>query len=307
MPATLPPLSRRQFLAGSLIGLSAAATNELLWGDEKAVDPNRFVLFSDTHIAGDRATVARGINMTDHLCQAIQEVLQSSCLPAAVLICGDCAFSEGTAEDYTTMCALIQPLRDAGVPVHLAMGNHDHRERFLQIVEEGRRALPPVEHRHVVVIESPFANWYVLDSLDETNKTPGVLGSLQLEWLSRVLDQHRDKPALVMVHHQPDHSDEPSGLVDTKPLLDLLAAHSHVQVLYFGHTHRWQVTVSDLNRAGGSGVHQVNLPPTAYIFQEGDPCGWVDAAVLADGITLTLNCIDKKHALHGTSHSLTWK
>ena len=136
---------------------------------------------------------------------------------------------------------------------------------------------------------------------------PECSGSLQLEWLSRVLDQHRDKPALVMVHHQPDHSDEPSGLVDTKPLLDLLAAHSHVQVLYFGHTHRWQVTVSDLNRAGGSGVHQVNLPPTAYIFQEGDPCGWVDAAIRADGITLTLNCIDKKHALHGTSHSLTWK
>ena len=74
MPVTSPPLSRRRFLAGSLIGLTAAATNEHCGGTQKAVDPNRFVLFSDTHIAGDRATVARGINMTDHLCQAIQEV-----------------------------------------------------------------------------------------------------------------------------------------------------------------------------------------------------------------------------------------
>ena len=299
MPITMPPISRRQFMVGTLAGLSAAVTVRRLSAEENAPDPHRFALFADTHIAGDRTTVVREANMTENFMQAAREVLDCDPRPASVLMCGDCAYLEGKAEDYKTLVGLVQPLRQSDVPVHLLMGNHDHRERFFSIVEEGHPQPSPIPSRHILVIETPRANWFLLDSLDETNKTPGVLGQEQLDWLATVLDQRRDKPALVMVHHNPDRSPSPSGLVETDQLLKLLLARDQVKVLFYGHSHHWSLGRQER-------LHLVNLPPVAYLFQEGDPNGWVDARIRPDGITLVISCIDKQHSLHGKRCELSW-
>src|SRR5690349_15273546 len=74
MPITLPPLrslpaiSRRRFLAGSLAaGAGLLLRRPLLAADETVqsvpVDPHRFALLSDTHIAADPKVAARGVNM----------------------------------------------------------------------------------------------------------------------------------------------------------------------------------------------------------------------------------------------------
>jgi hypothetical protein len=299
MPISLPPISRRRFLAGSLAGLSTAATTNLLYAAPPARDPNRFALFADTHVAGDRTAVSRGTNMTDNFIHVTREVLQCQPRPAGVLVCGDCAYNVGTAEDYTTLHELVQPLRQDGIPVHLALGNHDHRQRFLEIVEEGRPQRSPVEDRHILVIKTPLANWFLLDSLDETNKTPGVLGEQQLEWLPKELERNADKPALVMVHHNPDRRPKPSGLVETEELFGVLAAQSHVKALFYGHSHHWE-----LGKLGG--IHLINLPPVAYVFRDGEPNGWVDARIQRGGISLKMNCIDPNHPEHGKQYDLTW-
>ncbi len=299
MPITLPPLSRRQFLAGSLVGIAVAATGRRCVADEPSCDADRFALFSDTHIAADRQTVVRDANMTGNFGQAAREVLQNDARPTAVLVCGDCAYLEGKEDDYRVLRELAVPLRAGGLSVHFALGNHDHRQRFWEVVEEGHPEPSPVVDRHVSVIESPHANWFLLDSLDETNKTPGVLGKVQLDWLATALDQRADKPALVMVHHNPDPRPEPTGLVDTQSLLDLLTARSHVKTLFFGHSHHWMIgKVKQL--------HLVNLPPVAYLFQEGDPNGWIDAQLSADGVNLTLRCIQKSHPLNDQPLELKW-
>ncbi len=284
MPITLPPLSRRQFLAQSLASIVAVGTGGRCIAEEPKQDANRFALFSDTHIAADRQTVVRDTNMADHFVQATTEVLQRDSRPSAVLVCGDCAYLEGKADDYRLLHELVVPLREGGTSVHFALGNHDHRQRFWAVVEEGHPQPSPVLERHVSVIESSHANWFLLDSLDETNKTPGVLGPAQLAWLATALDQRAEKPALVMVHHNPDNRPEPSGLVETQQLLDLLTARPHVKTLFFGHSHHW--TLGKVKQ-----LHLVNLPPVAYLFREGDPSGWVDAQLNADGVNLTLRCI----------------
>jgi 3',5'-cyclic AMP phosphodiesterase CpdA len=299
MPISLPPLSRRQFLGGS----AAVAASWLVAGsaaaDQPQVDPNRFALFADTHIAGDPQTVSRNVNMTDNFTVASREVLEANPLPNSVLVGGDCAYLSGTAEDYRQLHGLAKPVREGGVAMHFAMGNHDHRQRFWDIVEEGHQNPPPVQQRHLTVLRSPHANWFLLDSLDETNKTPGVLGEAQLAWLARRLDGNDDKPALVMVHHNPDESPKPSGLVETRQLLDLLAARPHVKALFFGHSHHWALGKE-------KHVHLVNLPPVAYLFREGDPSGWVDALIRPDGVSLTMRCIDKQHALSDKQFDLRW-
>jgi 3',5'-cyclic-AMP phosphodiesterase len=158
----------------------------------------------------------------------------------------------------------------------------------------------PVEGRHVEVIETPRANWFLLDSLDVVNSTPGELGAGQLEWLAAALDARAKKPAVVMVHHNPDEKEKPTGIRDTKAMLDVILARKQVKALVFGHTHVWELTTRQ-------GVHFINLPPVGYVFRAGNPSGWVDARVSERGMTLELRCLDPKHPKHGELRELQWR
>ena len=50
----------------------------------------------------------------------------------------------------------------------------------------------------------------------------------------------------------------------------------------------------------------MNLPPVAYVFNEGDPNGWIDAQAQPGGLRLELNCIDRNHPENGKRVELTW-
>ena len=103
-----------------------------------------------------------------------------------------------------------------------------------------------------------------------------------------------------MVHHNPDEKDKPSGITDTKALLELLQAHKQVKVLVFGHTHVWSHTEKD-------GLHMVNLPPTAYVFKEGLPSGWTDLRLRDDGATFQLHALKEDHPANKQKFELKWR
>ena len=303
MPIHLPPLSRRRFLAASAAAASALVFGDVAWAADElpAADSHRFALLSDIHIAADPAAVLRNVNMADHLKQVAAEVAALSPRPAWSVINGDLALTRGESGDYATMVQLLKPVRESGIPVHLALGNHDHRERFRAALAERERDATPLDDRYAYVVESPRANWFVLDSLTETNVTPGAVGERQLKWLAAELDARREKPAIVMVHHNPDRDATHTGvLTDTAAVMDFLAARRQVKALIFGHTHRWSVKEE-------SGIHLINLPPVAYIFQAGDPSGWVDVNLSDAGATLELRSVDPTHKQHGEKHELQWR
>jgi 3',5'-cyclic AMP phosphodiesterase CpdA len=297
MPLTLQPLSRRQFLASS-IAAAAAATTSPLRAFAPDADPNRFALLADTHIAGDPAKVLRGVNMFDHFQQAAKAMGQLDQLPSAVMVAGDCALTSGEAEDYATLVKLVRPLREAGLPVHFALGNHDHRQRFWDAFP--RDEPPPIDQKHLTLLSTPRANWFLLDSLDKTNVTPGLLGDAQRNWLIEALEQASDKPALLVLHHNPDHRPKPSGLVDTRELLELASKQTNVKAVFFGHSHRWNV-------AQHEDVHLVNLPAVSYVFSKGMPSAWVDAQLTEDGAKLRLNSLQPDHPQHGETVELKWQ
>jgi 3',5'-cyclic AMP phosphodiesterase CpdA len=315
MPITLPPISRRRFVAGSLAALGASMLPRT-WAfglDAEKTDPHRVALLSDTHIAADPATLGRKINMSDQLRQVVSEVLKLSPAPANVLLNGDFAFNTGESADYASGVKLLKPLRKAGMPIHIGLGNHDNRERFLAALpEEAKRPAPLKDTKHVMVLETPRANWVILDSLDVTNKTPGQLGGDQLAWLAKTLDAAADKVNLVMVHHNPDAPPPPAratkpdkskvpGLIDAAALLDILSPRKQAKALIFGHTHRWSHEQRD------DGLHLVNLPTTAYVFSPEQPSGWTDARLEETGATFELHTLDPKHAWSGQKLNLTWR
>jgi 3',5'-cyclic AMP phosphodiesterase CpdA len=302
MPIQLPPISRRRFLSGSLAAGAGLLYSHRLPAAEKTVDPNRFVLLSDTHVREHTDLEHAGVNPAVQFAQAHAEYLQLDPFPAAALIAGDCVFIEGQPGDYATLVELACPVREAGLPIYCALGNHDHRENFWTAFPTQRPGdPPPVVDRHVSVIESPHANWILLDSLQRTNFTPGQIGPEQLAWLAAALDARTDKPALIVAHHNPQPGDtKGSGLQDTEALFDVLEPRRHVQAYFYGHSHRWNISTH-------RGIHLVNLPTLVWLFDKSQPRGWVDAQLAADGIDLELHSLDPTHPKHGEKVRLAWR
>lgn len=300
MTVAQSPISRRRFLAGTLAAGAGLLIPAGLRAEQPGVDANRFALLSDTHISADRNRVAREVNLVERFVQVRDEVLALRPRPAAVIVSGDCAFGEGLPGDYDVLRELVEPLRQAGLPPHLLMGNHDRREPLWQAFPDSKpreTRLPP--GRHVAVLESPHANWFLLDSMDGPKAVAGRLDAVQLSWLAAALDARRDKPALIVAHHYPESLGK-NGLLDTDALYNVVLPRKQVKAFFFGHSHRWLTAARD-------GLHLVNLPSTAYVFDKKLPTGWVDAQLRPDGITLQLNAVDHKHPAHGQSVELAWR
>ncbi|MEQ1862931.1 MAG: metallophosphoesterase, partial [Chthoniobacteraceae bacterium] len=272
-----------------------------LRAETRKVDPDRWALFSDTHIDADPATIARNVPLADHLRTAVAGVQALATAPAGLFINGDCSLDRGLPGDYATLSELLRPLV-GNVPLHLLLGNHDDREVFYTSLKEHRPAAPVVASKHVSVVEGARANWFLLDSLDVTKQTPGLLGDEQRAWLAKALDQRTDKPALIMLHHNPvaATTGKVVGLVDTPALLELVLPRRHVKALFFGHTHVWRQTVQD-------GLHLVNLPAVAYPFNPAEVTGWIDCRLREGGMTLEVRAHDEKHAAHGKPLDFAWR
>jgi 3',5'-cyclic AMP phosphodiesterase CpdA len=262
---------------------------------------NSFAFLADTHIARNAEEVVRGVRMAGNLELVVKNMLETDPRPDGVFVNGDCAYRDGQSGDYQTLASLTQPLLTAGVPLHLTLGNHDQRDNFRQALQTADSPASPVEGKHVSVVETERVNFFLLDSLEETNATPGGLGEVQRQWLEKALDERQDRPAIVFAHHDPDPKlMAKRGLRDTEELFALLEPRQQVKAYVFGHTHRWSVA-----RQGG--IHLINLPPVAYLFAPNDPNGWVRAEIGESGMVLTLHALDASHSKNNERVELAWR
>ncbi|MCB1210520.1 MAG: metallophosphoesterase [Verrucomicrobiales bacterium] len=310
MPVSLfPELTRRHWLKGAA---AAVLAPQIAPAAERGSET--WVLLSDTHIAADATAIARGHCMAENLDRCVSQITRLAQKPFGVLINGDCAFKDGQAEDYATLVKRLEPLREHRIQVHATLGNHDHRDHFrtaLTNADDIRR----MEQKHVEILSSALVNWILLDSLDQTDHTPGVLGNAQLGWLDRTLRQHGNRPTVVMVHHNPAPSDpkgptpanpattkpKNTGLTDTDELLRILAQYPNVRALLYGHTHTWRASVDEK-----TGIHLINLPPVGYPFSEDRPAGWVLAQIDKAGMTLELHALNPNHPEHRHTVHVDW-
>ena len=300
MPISFPPISRRQWLKGSL----AAAFTPAWASAASSSDGELWVLFSDTHIAADLKIEARGAVMAENLARCAKQVLNVGQKPFGVLVNGDCAYLDGQQADYDAFVKLIEPLRESAIQVHCTLGNHDNRKHFIGAMTSPQDPRP-VEGKHVEVLSSATMNWVLLDSLHEVNQTPGELGQLQLGWLDRTLNNCPDRPTVVMAHHNPQgpvpEGKKPTALTDSDAMFAILAKHKKVKAFVYGHTHNWEH-----KKHPETGLHLINLPPVAYVFAPERPNGWVSARATKERLVLELHALNPAHDQHGEKVEITW-
>lgn len=300
MPVHLPPTTRRSFITQ----LGAAVTICPYLGSASAalVDDDIIAILNDSHIGAKQPLDSP---IPSNLRDAVAFLVGSEKRPAAVLINGDLALRDGQSGDYELFAKLIAPLRDAGIPVHLTMGNHDERNVFYRVLAGEKPASPPVVARHVAVVQLPQVNLFLLDSLKQTMIAPGDLGAEQLHWLGQALDAHRDKPALIVAHHNPrlggDPKHFPGGLEDSEALWQILTTRPQVKAYIHGHIHHRDFFQHQ-------GIHILNTPAVGYVGDKTQSTtGWTMMRVATSGATITTHTHLADHPWNNAEVKLTWR
>jgi 3',5'-cyclic-AMP phosphodiesterase len=314
MPIILPPITRRLFVKHSLaLGGTAMMTSRALAAadsERAGLDSNRVALLADTHISADPDLVYPGtkwpgspvgedehesVNMAQCLAQAAKSVIALNPRPAHLIVNGDCALSRGKEAEYKEFLRLVEPIRAAGITVHVTIGNHDNRENLWKLLPFLKKKQMGIQ---ADVIELPHANLVLLDS-----GRKGILGDKQLDWLAKQLDERTDKPALIFGHFNPypNRGVRPiSGMHDGPSLLKLLAERKHARAYFYGHTHEWQQDQRDH-------LHLINQPAVSYYFGKGHAHGWVDMKLTETSADLELQCINRNHKQNGDRRQVSLK
>ena len=302
--------TRRTLLKSTALCFGASALTmplDLLAEEQESEDVWAFA--ADMHIADWRS---KPPEYNTRFQASVAAMLAEPVKPRRLFLLGD-NVAGGTRGQYKRLVELLRPLVGAGIGVHAALGDHDHREHFLEIrkqllprPEKTEESITHIVHiaprqngevKHSEIIETKRANLFVLDSLDQTDQEEGKFGKDQLDWLAAELDRRKDKPAILMAHH-PAVDIAKSGLIDSIPFWDLLRTRRQVKAYFFGHAHLWL-------RLRLGRVHQVCFPATSRCPSL-TVLGWVLMTLRDDGACLTLKTCDPDDQRNGGKVDLKW-
>ncbi|MBN1805476.1 MAG: metallophosphoesterase [Sedimentisphaerales bacterium] len=294
------PTSRRNFIKtglaalGTIVTLNTGCTTGLMKNakEEKSV---RWAFLSDTHIPEDVNNNYRGFYPYRNLQKIVPDIV--SALPDGITITGDLARLSGQPGDYINLKNLLEPVAQKR-PVFMALGNHDDRQNFVKVFNDGPGEKQPVKDKHVVVANTPTARIIILDSLLYVNKVPGLLGKAQRQWLVNYLQQCDNTPTILCFHHTLEDND--GDLLDILRLYPAINPIRKVKAIIYGHSHVYGFSKFE-------GIHLINIPAVGYNFRDTVPVGWIEARLTAKGGDFKL------HAAAGNTDNdravtkLTWR
>lgn len=233
-------MDRRQFLAAmALIGAQGLVLNELpaFSADKTGLgatarrkwrgkfDEDLVCIISDMHTNPGGYQPAK-------LVRTVDEILRLNPRPRNVIALGDLAYLTGRPEEYALLKEILRPFEGSGIHLTLGMGNHDRRENFAACFPE-HKAASLLDDRYVYVVQTPRADFIVLDSLQQgedtsTWITPGALDERQRTWLEDRLSKYTDKPVFVMAHHPIHETGIKNLLIDSPTCCGYIHGHDHV-------------------------------------------------------------------------------
>jgi 3',5'-cyclic AMP phosphodiesterase CpdA len=278
------PISRRHFLKTTLASAATVVTlggcgSVNLFGGRAKQPCVRWAFLADAHIPANPDEEYRGFYPCRNLRQAVEEVISAQL--EGVTIAGDLARLEGKPGDYETLKGLLTPLAQRS-PIFMALGNHDDRDNFFKAFNNPPGERATIKGKHITIINAPAIRMIVLDSLLFVNKTSGLLGKAQRQWLGDYLAACDRTPTILCFHHT--MADRDGDLLDVPRLFEMIKPVRKVKAIIYGHSHEYRFTKFD-------GIHLINVPATGYCFGKGQPVGWVEARLTPKLGQFTLRAI----------------
>ncbi|MDX3909036.1 MAG: phosphodiesterase [Sphingobium sp.] len=166
--------------------------------------------------------------------QVLRHLIDGPNRPDVLLATGDLV-DRGDVDSYRR---LANALSACPFPVFLCLGNHDDRTHFTQQFPH-----IPVDDGFIqYVVPLDGLRLIVIDTL-EPGRHGGAFCAARAQWLSARLQEDRDTPTIIVMHHPPvevgiewmnTHPDEPW----VARFAETIAGHGQVQALICGHLHR---------------------------------------------------------------------
>lgn len=196
----------------------------------------KLLLFTDLHIKNDTII---GLDPAKRFADALAHALARHSDAQGIVLMGDLTHGV-TVSEYELLKAI---LADVPLPITFMMGNHDRREAFLQV-------FPKACLDSAGFVQSSFdiGDWraITLDTLDgppyPDKHHSGLLCADRLAWLSGQLEQAKDKPVVLCIHHPLGdigfHMMDRIKLENGPAVIDLIKKHPMPVHVLAGHVHR---------------------------------------------------------------------
>lgn len=191
---------------------------------------------SDFHLRTPGAAAPDGIDRAAALRVAVTRLNALDPQPDLVVASGDLV-ERGSPAEYAHLRELLAPL---ALPLMLMPGNHDDRAAL-------RAAFPDQPELHAA---GPFIQ-YELDTLPlrllmlDTLRPGSHAGELcgeRLAWLRDRLDEDRERPTMIFMHHPPLATGlaqvDKTALAGAGAFGEIVARHRQIERIACGHLHR---------------------------------------------------------------------
>ncbi|MEM9434433.1 MAG: phosphodiesterase [Pseudomonadota bacterium] len=199
---------------------------------------SKLLIFSDLHICASGETII-GLDPEVKLRQALAHATARHGDADHVVFLGDLTH-HGRLEEFQLLRDILSSL---DLPTTFLVGNHDRRERFLEVFGEA----PTTASGHVQTsVKLGHTTLITLDTLDgppyPAGHHSGRLCEHRLGWLEAELDRAQPGPVLLAMHHPPVETGfegmDAIRLKDDAAFWNVIAACESPVHLLCGHVHR---------------------------------------------------------------------
>ena len=193
----------------------------------------KIAFLSDSHIGLHPKTTVKGRVPFANLQLAVDELLEES--PDLVIHAGDGSLHKGTAASYALLDEALAPIREASVPIHFILGNHDNPDQA------------PKEWGQLRTIRVGSGMLVLLNTQIGLHVVPGKIGKNQFAEIERLTLENPDAPLVLVGHHHPELRHRTDlvapdiGLYDTEEFLTFSDRIPNLRAYIHGHSHSWHL------------------------------------------------------------------
>jgi len=190
----------------------------------------KILQFTDTHIFVDSSQRFDGIDTLESLKRVIELARCNHWPPDIIVLTGDLVH-DSLPDAYRRV---LSALNEIEVPVYCIPGNHDDPVLMQKVLCCGKVAMT----KQIVL-----QNWQlVLLNTYIPNTHSGLLAESEKEFLDACLKNHREKYAMICLHHHPVSIGSPwmdaMALQNPGELFAILERHDQVKSIIWGHIHQ---------------------------------------------------------------------